>query len=196
MGDIFTALGLGVVLFIFGLATYVSRAWRWRKAARRLGLETFGMGLRGRPGIRGRYRGVQVQVTTAWRWRSEYMVYEAKLPYASPPGLRMIHEGACPSTGGVLDDRRHKVGLPQIDTTFVVETLRPDAADAFFRRPAAADTLATLQRSLGNLRIEDGSIFIERRRFDSTDAIEATLYTLVDVLQKLAPAQPASSQAW
>ena len=195
MEEVFTAMGLGVLFLIVGLCIYVSRFRKWRRAARRLGLETCGMGIRGRPGICGRYGGVQIKVTTAWRWRTEKMVYEAQLPYALPPGLKVIHRNACPSTGEVNHDWQNEIGVPELDENYLIETLRPGAAPAFFRRTEGAEALARLHRVHGQVRIETSSLFIERDSFDSTDAIEVTLYSLVDAVEKLAPEQNISPRA-
>ena len=194
MEKVFIGMGLGVLFLIVGLCIYVSRFRKWRRAARQLGLETCGMGFRGRPGICGRYGGVQIRVTTEWRWRTEKMVYEAQLPYALPPGLRMIHRNACPSIGEVNHDWQNEIGVPELDENYLIETLQPGAAAAFFRRTDGAEALARLHRVHGRVRIETSSLFIERDLFDSTDAIEATLYSLVDAVEKLAPEQNTPPQ--
>ena len=115
------------------------------------------------------------------------MLYEAQLPYALPPGMRMVHQNAYPSIPEVNDDWQNQVGRAEIDENYLIESIQPGTAAAFLRRTQGADSLVKLHRFHGELRIDRSSLFIERPIFDSTDTIETTLIALVDTVERLAP---------
>jgi hypothetical protein len=173
-------------LLISGLLAGTGQAWA--EAARQLGLEYQAGGLLQPGRIRGVHRGVRVAVDAVRRGggRNDRSLtrYRVWFPVPLGLGLHVSREGLLSRLGKLMGLEDVRTGDDRFDAALMVRGADADAVRRFLT-PDRRLRIELLVRTLGDVRIDDDGIAVERR------GVERRIETIVGTVRELALAANA-----